>query len=201
MDEKNRINWNESVNKSNDINLDDLPKSYPQFTEKSMKQDVINNQPVDPQGETRYVEFDERAILGDGDFINDNEPFDVIDLPSKGYFYKNKKNTVRVGYLTAADENIITSPNLLQNGNMIDILLRKKIKDKDINIHELLPGDKQAILIFLRSTGYGNDYPIILIDPLTGEQFEHIVDLQTLKVKELIEVPDNQGEFSYTLPK
>ena len=38
--------------------------------------------------------------------------YDIIPLPSKGECYRNKKDRVKVAYLTAADENIITSPNL-----------------------------------------------------------------------------------------
>jgi hypothetical protein len=34
-------------------------------------------------------------------------PHDVVPLPSGGVFYKNKKNAVKVGYLTANDENIL----------------------------------------------------------------------------------------------
>lgn len=196
MNEKNQINWDKPAGPDNDINTDSLPKSYPQFSEQQQPQ-----QTKDPNGVTRYVEFDERAILNEGEFINDNEPFDLIELPSKGYFYRNKKDKVRVGYLTAADENIITSPNLIQNGRMIDVLLRKKIKDKDVSINELLPGDKQAILIFLRATGYGHEYPITLTDPLTGEEFEYVVNLNDLKYKEIIKTPNEKGEFEFTLPK
>ena len=43
---------------------------------------------------------------GQADF---NLPHDVITLPSQGIFYKSKKKTIKVGYLTASDENIIAS--------------------------------------------------------------------------------------------
>lgn len=199
--EKNQINWNQADGPQ-DISMDGLPKAYPQFAENNITSNPVEQQiQKDPNGPTRYREFDDVSMTGGGDFIEDDEPFDEIDLPSKGYFYRNKKSSVRVGYLTAADENIITSPNLVQSGKMIDTLLRKKIKDRNVNINELLPGDKQAILIFLRATGYGNEYPIILIDPLTGDEFESIVDLNDLKYKEILQIPDELGEFIYKLPK
>ena len=44
---------------------------------------------------------------GQADF---NLPHDVITLPSGGIFYKSKKKTIKVGYLTAFDENIIGLP-------------------------------------------------------------------------------------------
>ena len=60
-------------------------------------------------------------------------PYDIIELPSQGIFYSNNKKTVKVSYLTAADENILTSPGLINSGEVMDILLKTKILDKDIN--------------------------------------------------------------------
>jgi hypothetical protein len=202
---KQRINWNAENNpqqpiyqlsESQDIDTDKLPKRYNQFDT------TKNEKPKKEQVETtRYSEFDEQAFLNQTGFIEDNEPFDVIDLPSKGYFYPNKKNSLRVGYLTAADENILTSPNLIQSGKVIDVLLRKKIKDRDVDVTKLLPGDRTAVMLFLRATGYGKEYPIMLTDPITGEEFEYIVDLSTLPIKEINEIPDSNGEFIFELPR
>jgi hypothetical protein len=128
-----------------------------------------------------------------------NEPYDVIPLPSEGLFYTNKKSSVKVSYLTAADENILLSPNLLKSGKALDVLLERKIMDKDIKHNELLPGDRDAIYIFLRTSGYGNIYPVKLTDPKTGGEFEYEVDLSNIKYKELVE-PDNNGEYTMKLP-
>ena len=128
------------------------------------------------------------------------EEFDVIELPSKGLFYKSKKNTVQVSYLTATDENILTSPNLLQSGKVIDVLLNKKIVDKDIKADDMLPGDKNAILFWLRSTGYGEKYPIEVTDPNTNEKFEYEVDLSEIPIKEITLTPDENGECEFILP-
>jgi hypothetical protein len=128
-----------------------------------------------------------------------NEPYDVIPLPSKGLFYENKKSSIKVSYLTAADENILLSQNLLKSGKALDVLLDRKIMDKDIKHNELLPGDRDAIFMFLRTTGYGHIYPVKLRDPKTGEEFEYEVDLSNIKYKELVE-PDMNGEFSIQLP-
>ena len=202
--EKQRVNWNDDstppppayqANEPEDIDMSELPKRYDQF-------DTTKGAVPKPQPEpTRYAEFDEKAFMGQSGFIEDNEPFDVIELPSKGYFYPNKKANVRVGYLTAADENILTSPNLIQSGRVIDVLLRKKIKDRDIEVNKLLPGDRTAIMLFLRATGYGKEYSIMLVDPATGNEFEYVVDLSTLPTKEITEAPDSQGEFVFELPR
>ena len=104
-------------------------------------------------------------------------PYDIIELPSQGIFYSNNKKTVKVSYLTAADENILTSPGLINSGEVMDILLKTKILDKDINPIELAECDKEAIFIFLRNTAFGTEYVFNLVDPTTGKDFKHTVDL------------------------
>ena len=128
-------------------------------------------------------------------------PHDVIPLPSGGRFYKNKKDTIKVAYMTAADENILTSPNLLQSGKVLDVLLEKKILDKDIKAGQLLPGDRNAIIFFLRSTGYGEIYPVELTDPKTGDKFIEEIDISQLPTKENTLTPDENGECSFVLPR
>ena len=54
-----------------------------------------------------------------------NLPHDVVQLPSKGKFYKNGKKAIKVGYLTAQDENILVSSN--RTDNIITTLLKNKI--------------------------------------------------------------------------
>ena len=127
-------------------------------------------------------------------------PYDVIELPSQGLLYENKQKTVKVEYLTTMDESIISSPNLLENGLFLDTLLERKIKDSDLHPKDMLVGDRLAILVFLRSTGYGPMYPINVFDPDSKELFETEVDLSTLKVKKLKVKPDNDGFFDYILP-
>lgn len=127
-------------------------------------------------------------------------PYDVVGLPSNGIYYKNKKTSLKVTYLTAADENILSSPGVAQSGGLIDSLLRRKVLDKDIKIEDLANCDKEAILIFLRNTAFGPEYEVTMTDQKTGEKFNHTIDLSVLKTKEMsVEVDDN-GEFEYMLP-
>ena len=89
-------------------------------------------------------------------------PTEVVDLPSKGYFYVDghplSSGKVEVKYMTAKEEDILTSQNLIQQGTVIDVLLQSLIVDKTINVNELLIGDKNAIMIAARILGYGKDY-------------------------------------------
>lgn len=129
-----------------------------------------------------------------------NAQYDVIQLPSNGQCYKNKMDRVPVAYLTAYDENIITSPNLYRDGLVIDFLLKNKIVNKEINPDDLISGDVDAITLFLRATSYGADFPIVVTDPDTGEQIESTVDLTTLKPKEFTLVGDENGWFDFETP-
>lgn len=130
---------------------------------------------------------------------NYNAPFDVIPLPSKGKLYKNKKSSIRVGYMTTADENILTSPNLLQSGEFLEILMNRKILEPELRYKDLLVGDRNAIMIWLRATSYGEMYPVTLLDEL-DEPFDSVVNLNELKTIELAVEPDADGLFSFTLP-
>lgn len=129
-------------------------------------------------------------------------PNDVITLPSNGIFYPNKKATLKVAYLTAADENILTSPNLIQSGRVLEVLLEKKILDKDVKPSQLLSGDRNAVLFFLRATGYGSEYEVTLTDPKNNKPFQYKFDLDSIGHKKMTEglEPDSKGFLAFTLP-
>ena len=123
--------------------------------------------------------------------------YDVVTLPSQGIYYQNKKKSLRVAYLTAADENILSAPNLIQSDSVIEELLKRKVLDKDIDIDDLVGEDRQAILIFLRNTAFGSEYEVSLIDPKTNDRFETKIDLSVLKIKDFNLVMDNNGEYEF----
>lgn len=127
--------------------------------------------------------------------------YDVVELPTKGIHYKNRKKAVRVAYLTASDENILSSPSLIGTGTVIDELLKRKILDKDLPIDEIVEEDRQAILIFLRNTAFGSDYKISAIDPKTDETFTFEIDLSEIKVKDFNLKEDSNGEYPFFLEK
>ena len=123
-------------------------------------------------------------------------PHDVVPLPSGGVFYKNKKKSVKVGYLTANDENI-----LMGGGNDMTIsLLRSKIYEPDLRVEDMLEGDVEAILVFLRNTGFGPEINLNLIDPSTRKPFQATVPLDELNVING-QTPGEDGTFITQLPK
>lgn len=127
--------------------------------------------------------------------------YDVVELPSRGIHYVNNKKSVRVAYLTAADENILASPNLIQTNAIVTELLKRKVIDKDIAIDDIVEEDRQAILIFLRNTAFGSDYKVKLTDPKTNEEFEVDIDLSSLNFKPFDLESDANGEYPYYMEK
>lgn len=128
-------------------------------------------------------------------------PYDLLKLPSEGLLYKNCKSSLKVAYLNAMDENIITNPNLLKSGKFLEILINRKIMDSNIRYKDLHVGDRNAIMIWLRSTGFGPMYKIKLNDPENNyEEFETEIDLSKLGIKYLSEKPDENGHFTFKLP-
>lgn len=128
-----------------------------------------------------------------------NSAFDVIPLPSQGKVYRNRKPNIKVSYMTTADENILTSPNLLQSGEFLKILINRKILDTEIRYEDLLIGDRNAIMIWLRATSYGEMYPVTLLDEI-DDPFDTEVNLNDLKIKKLEVDPDDEGLFTFVLP-
>ena len=127
--------------------------------------------------------------------------FDVVNLPSKGEAYKDKIKKVSVSYLTAYDENMIVSPQLYKDNLILDYILNEKLLSKEIDPMDLLEGDRDAIILFLRMNGYGNDYPITATDDITGKEFSTNVDLSKLKFKDFNLTGDSNGWFPYVLPE
>lgn len=131
-----------------------------------------------------------------------NLPHDVVSLPSEGLFYKSKKRSVKVGYLTAADENIISSIDRKKtiNESIVLPLLRNRLYERDLRPEELLEGDTEAILIFLRNTSFGSEYNVSAVDPQTGEYFTAVVDLSELNIIKPKQEPNQEGYFEVELP-
>tara|TARA_B100002019_G_scaffold90161_1_gene77943 strand:- start:249 stop:917 length:669 start_codon:yes stop_codon:yes gene_type:complete len=104
--------------------------------------------------------------------------------------------------MTAKEEDILTSRNLIQKGIVLDKLMESVIIDDKVKLDDLLLGDKNAIMIATRILGYGKDYTVQVEDPNTGEKQEETFDLTQIKDKELDEklFKKGQNEFEFDLP-
>jgi len=136
-------------------------------------------------------------------------PTEIIDLPSKGLLY-DKDNPLSQGqiemkYMTAREEDILTTQSYIKQGVVLDKLFRALIigngKGEKINYNDLLVGDKNAVMIAARVLGYGKDYEVTVTGP-SGEQQKETIDLTQLDHKEFDEslITPGVNEFTFQLP-
>lgn len=127
---------------------------------------------------------------------------DYVEFPSQGLFYGNGIDKVMVEYMTAADEQYLLSENYIKNGTGIELLAKNKIKDPEFNstmsVDDLLTGDLDAVLLFLRRFAYGEDYPVQVMDT-NGKNFEAVVDLSKIGYKNIVE-PNSNMMYDFHLP-
>jgi len=132
-------------------------------------------------------------------------PTEVLSLPSQGLLYPEdsplRSGTIDVKYMTAKEEDILTSTNLIQQGKVIDKLLESVIADPKIKVSDLLLGDKNALLLGTRILGYGKDYEVTITDPDTQQQVQQVIDLTTIQHKDIdVSLYENGNLFSFELP-
>ena len=132
-------------------------------------------------------------------------PTEIVDLPSKGKMYPEgsplRSGQIEIKYMTAKEEDILTSQNLIKKGVVIDRLLDSLIVHKDVKVGDLLVGDKNAIMIAARILAYGAEYKCEVVNPHNNERFEHTFDLSSINFKELPEeIEYTKNEFEMELP-
>ena len=126
-------------------------------------------------------------------------PTETIELPSKGLVYPENNplssGTVEMKYMTAKEEDILTNQSYIKSGIVLDKLLQSLVVDKDINIDDLIVGDKNALLIASRILGYGSKYAVII----RGKEVN--IDLSILDNKDIdySSIEHGKNEFTYTL--
>lgn len=134
-------------------------------------------------------------------------PVDNVPLPSKGKIYNpNSKlynaETIAIKAMTAKEENILSSTALLKDGKIIDELIKSCIVDKSINIDEMIAGDKNAVMVSIRITGYGSNYDVESECRHCNKLNQVTVDLAGLEINPLGIEPAKEGEnlFKFKLP-
>ena len=139
-------------------------------------------------------------------------PTEFVDLPSLGRFYPEQhplhnKDSIEIKQMTAKEEDILTSRSLLKKGVAIDRLIESLIVDKSIDPKTLLMGDRNAIIIASRVSGYGNDYSTEVSCPSCDTKQTYSFDLNDASYvhgsfDENLQVTDNcDGTFTCVLPK
>jgi len=130
-------------------------------------------------------------------------PSEVIDLPSEGKLYPKEhpcsNGKIEIKYMTAKEEDILTSQNLIKKGVVVDRLLDSLILTEGVKIDDLLLGDKNAIMVAARILAYGPEYTCEVTNPKTGEKMTQTFNLADCPFKKLpSDVKENS--FEVTLP-
>jgi len=136
--------------------------------------------------------------------MSDNKfPSEVIDLPSEGRLYPKdhplKDGKIEIKYMTAKEEDILTSQNLIKKGLVVDKLLDSLILTQGVKSDDLILGDKNAVMVAARILAYGPEYTCQVTHPTTGEVSTQIFNLAECPFKKL---PKDAKEnlFEVTLP-
>jgi len=130
-------------------------------------------------------------------------PSEVIDLPSEGKLYPEgsplRDGKIEIKYMTAKEEDILTSQNLIKKGVVIDRLLDSLILTNGIKSDDLLMGDKNAVMVAARILAYGPEYTCEVTNPNTGEKLQTNFNLADCPFKKL---PDGvtENNFEVELP-
>ena len=115
-------------------------------------------------------------------------PTEVITLPSQGKCYPKEhplaSGEIEIKYMTAREEEILASQNLIKKGVVLDKLFESIIADKSINVDDIIIGDKNAIVLATRILGYGADYKIEFTND-EGEKEQISIDLSKVQTKEI----------------
>lgn len=130
-----------------------------------------------------------------------------VPLPSRGLIYESdsplfNQETLQIRPMTAREEDILTSRAYIKDGTVISKLIDSCLIDKRINSEDLISGDRTALMVALRITGYGADYDIEVSCPECGTTNKTSFDLSHLPIKRLQVDPVEVGQnlFEVVLP-
>lgn len=133
-------------------------------------------------------------------------PTEVINLPSKGWFYPESSplssGKLELKMMTAKEEDILTSKNLINKNVVLDKLLESVIVDKSVNPDDMLICDRNAAFFALRRLAYGDKYDATLTCPRCAKENAVTIDLSKTDNKpfDAEKYPRGQNSFSFELP-
>jgi len=164
--------------------------------------------PGDATAATEVATTEKQETRSPLEFIT---PTDFVTLPSKGKSYPSNhplhnQEVIEIKYMTAKEEDILTSRALLKKNLAIERFLQSVIKDKRINPKDMLIGDRNAVIVAARASGYGSDYETSVGCPACGERSMVNFDLSDPQIYEgsLPEVGDVEitpnGTYLLTAP-
>jgi len=134
-------------------------------------------------------------------------PVESVPLPSNGVVYPSDsplhgQETVDIRSMTAREEDILTSRALIKKGTVITELIKSCLVDKRVHVQDMLAGDRNAIMVALRITGYGAEYNVEADCPKCNTRSKQSFDLASMPIKRLEIEPVETGLncFEFKLP-
>ena len=139
-------------------------------------------------------------------------PTEFVELPSGGRYYPpghplHGESAIEIKQMTAKEEDMLTSRTLIKKGVALDRVIGSLIINKAIDPDSLYIGDRNAIIVATRVSGYGSDYTTKVNCPACGANQSYSFDLNDATVytgdfDNTMSVTDNKdGTFNVTLPK
>jgi hypothetical protein len=134
-------------------------------------------------------------------------PMELVPLPSSGKVYPtgtslHGADAVEIRPMTAREEDILTSRALLKKGTVITELIKSCLIDKTIVPNDLLGGDRNALMVAIRITGYGPEYKAEVECEECNVKTDHEFNLAELPIRRLELEPLALGMnlFQFSLP-
>lgn len=134
-------------------------------------------------------------------------PTELVPLPSYGRVYPQNSSlygadAVEIRPMTTREEDILTSKVLLKKGTVVTELIKSCLIDKSISPADLITGDRDALLVAIRITGYGHEYEAETQCPECDFVGKETFDLSALSVKrlEIDPVTPGSNSFEFLLP-
>jgi len=139
-------------------------------------------------------------------------PTEFVELPSQGRFYPqghplHGQDSIEIRQMTAKEEDMLTSRTLLKKGVALDRVISSLIVNKAIDPDSLLVGDRNAIIIATRVSGYGNLYETKVSCPACGTKQDYSFDLNQANIYDGADARDlgvktnDDGTFNVALPR
>lgn len=152
---------------------------------KDAEQAALGNTPLGVPGVTAATSIEKAATQQLG--------FDLeicpVPLPSRGLIYSTpglaNAEYLDIRAMTTREEDILTNVSMMKKGTALPAVIKNCLMDKRVDVDTLISGDRYALMIAVRITGYGSDYsPELLCRGCDTKQLFPI-NLQGFNIREL----------------
>jgi hypothetical protein len=125
-------------------------------------------------------------------------PTEFVDLPSEGKFYPEQhplhgQTSVEIKFMTTKEEDILNSKSLLQENEAVNRMIESIIVNNSITVGDLLPTDRNAVMVAARKSGYGADYTTSVMCFSCSHEFDHTYDLN--EIQDVVKGEEVEGVF------